>query len=233
MSVIELVDRLFVTKGICKKSKKMKKGKITYIYDALCGWCFGFSPVMKQIYEEYQNQFEFIVISGGLFVGQRIGPINQVAPYIKEGAYKSVEATTGVKFGQGFLNKLFGEEEDLILDSLYPAAALYIVKEQFPEKAIEFAHILQSAVYEDGINTVDVSAYTKYAVEIGCEAADFEAKMQSEKYIAKAKVEFDFFQKLPVNGFPALIYTNDEKSVLLSSGYTNYEELKKRLVELE
>jgi putative protein-disulfide isomerase len=207
----------------------MKKGKITYIYDALCGWCYGFSPVMTKLYEDYQSELEFDVISGGLFVGERIGPINQVAPYIKEGAYKSVEATTGVKFGEGFLRHLTSEEDSMTLDSLYPAMALCIVKEQFPAKAIAFAHSLQSAIYEDGIDTIDISAHTKYAVEMGCDEVDFNAKMKTEKYVLMAKDEFAYFKELPVNGFPAVILTTEKQSVLLSNGYTTYDELKKRL----
>jgi len=207
----------------------MKKGKIIYIYDALCGWCYGFSPVIKQLYTDYQSELDFEVISGGLFVGERIGPINQVAPYIREGAYKSVEATTGVKFGEGFLSQLFSEEDAMTMDSLYPAIALCIVKEQFPDKAVAFAHLLQSAVYDDGIDPIDVAFYTKYAVEMGCEAADFNIKMKSEEYTLKAKSEFAYFQELPVNGFPALILSTEKGAVLLSSGYTAYEDLTKRL----
>ena len=138
---------------------------------------------------------------------------------------------TGVKFGEGFLKHLKTEEDTLTLDSLYPAIALCIVKEQFPEKAVDFAHSLQGAVYDDGIDTIDLSAYTKYAVEIGCDAADFDTKMKSEKYLLKAKIEFDFFQRLKVSGFPALILTIGEKSILISSGYTDYDVLKERLRE--
>jgi putative protein-disulfide isomerase len=209
----------------------MKKGTITYLYDALCGWCYGFSPVIKQLHKDYQDDLNFSVISGGLFVGERIGPINKVASYIRAGAYKSVVERTGVKFGEGFLKHLKTEEDTLTLDSLYPAIALCIVKEQFPEKAVDFAHSLQGAVYDDGIDTIDLSAYTKYAVEIGCDAADFDTKMKSEKYLLKAKIEFDFFQRLKVSGFPALILTIGEKSILISSGYTDYDVLKERLRE--
>ena len=80
----------------------MENGKfsIIYVYDALCGWCYGFSPVIKQVFEKYQAQFDFEVISGGMILGERQGPIGEVAAYIK-GAYKTVEDTTGVKFGEG------------------------------------------------------------------------------------------------------------------------------------
>jgi len=208
----------------------MKKGKITYLYDALCGWCYGFSPVIKQLHQEYQSILDFSVISGGLFVGERIGPINKVAPYIRKGAYKSVEQRTGVKFGEGFLKHLFNEEDSLTMDSIYSAIALSIVKEEFPDKAVDFAHLLQTAIYSDGIDTIDLAAFTKYAVKMGCDALDFNTKMKSEEYLTKARQEFAFFKELPVNGFPALILSTEKGAVLLSNGYTSYEDLKKRLM---
>ena len=76
--------------------------KLIYYFDALCGWCYGFSPVVSKLQETYKNKIDFEVISGGLFLGNRVGTVNDVAPYIKAGAYKSVESRTGVKFGKSF-----------------------------------------------------------------------------------------------------------------------------------
>ena len=76
--------------------------KLIYVYDALCGWCFGFSPVMSTFAKKYQSEIEVQVVSGGMIRGDRIGPIGEVAPYIKE-AYKTVEDSTGITFGKAFL----------------------------------------------------------------------------------------------------------------------------------
>ncbi|MFW5762224.1 MAG: DsbA family protein, partial [Cyclobacteriaceae bacterium] len=92
--------------------------KIIYCYDALCGWCYGFSPVMEKIHQQYQQDFQFEVISGGMITGERIGPVGEVAPYIKQ-AYKLVENTTGVKFGDDFLRVL--NEGKAIFTSIPPA----------------------------------------------------------------------------------------------------------------
>lgn len=58
--------------------------KLIYVYDALCGWCYGFSPIIKQFYKKHKNHFDSIqVVSGGMIRGERIGAIGEVAPYIK------------------------------------------------------------------------------------------------------------------------------------------------------
>jgi hypothetical protein len=69
--------------------------KIIYIYDALCGWCYGFSPVMQQLQEKYAGKLEFEVLSGGMIMGLRAGPIGEVAAYIEK-AYPDVESETCV-----------------------------------------------------------------------------------------------------------------------------------------
>jgi len=207
----------------------MKKVKIVYFFDTLCGWCYGFSPVMTKIYQNYQTQFDFDVISGGLFLNERIGLINEVAPYIKQGAYKQVETTTGVKFGEGFLARLFDDNNSITLDSIYPAMALCIVKEKYPEKAFEFSTLLQKALYFDGIDTIDLSAYAKYAVQIGFNEAEFNTKMKEEVYQIKAQEEFQYSNSLKINGYPALALFTEEKGFLIASGYTPYNEIEQRL----
>ena len=79
--------------------------KIIYVYDALCGWCYGFSPVMEQFYRKQHDAVDFEVISGGMITGSRMGPIGEVAPYIRW-AYKEVEEKTRVTFGEAFLKQV-------------------------------------------------------------------------------------------------------------------------------
>ena len=67
-----------------KTAKPMAdKPTFFYVYDALCGWCYGFSPVMQNVAAKYDDRLNFEVISGGMVTGPRVGPIGQVAPYIK------------------------------------------------------------------------------------------------------------------------------------------------------
>ncbi len=206
----------------------MNKGKITYYYDALCGWCYGFSSVMSQLHHHYKDDLTFDVVSGGLFLGNRVGPINEIAPYIKEGAYKTVESTTGVTFGEKFLKKL-ASGKDLILDSHLAAVAMSIVKDKKPEESIKFSSLLKKAVYDDGINPVEQSAYSAYAAEIGIEAREFNKSMSDELYHQKALKEFEDFSKNSSSGFPTVTLTVNQNEVIIARGYTPFNELKERL----
>ena len=75
---------------------------IYYCYDAWCGWCYGFSPVIKQLEVEFNDKLSFEVLSGGMIPADNPKPIRAMAGYISEG-YRRVEEMTGVKFGADYL----------------------------------------------------------------------------------------------------------------------------------
>jgi len=208
---------------------KTKKGiKVTYFYDALCGWCFGIYPALSKLYQKHQHCVEFEVISGGLFLNEHAGKVNDVAPHIKKGAYRLVEERTDVKFGEEFLRDLFGKGENT-LDSLLPAIALCIVKESFPEQAMEFAKSLTRAIYEDGINSIDINAYTKYATEIGFKEDLFQEKMRDKRYESMAHQDFQAYLNSGIRGFPTLIIESEKGSVILAQGQSDFSEMDHQL----
>lgn len=206
------------------------KVKINYYYDALCGWCYGFSPVISKLKETYKNQIDINVVSGGLFTGRQVGKVNQVAPHIKAGAYKSVELMTQVKFGKTFLDDVFGQG-NMVLNSMPPTIALCIVSEAFPEKELEFAAELLEAVYFDGINPIDIEAYVPYVEKYGMEKQEFLDKMNSKVYEQKAVEEFTKFSKSDYSGMPSITVVKEEVEIPISRGFVNYEQLQLRLAQ--
>jgi len=209
----------------------MIKPKIVYFTDVLCGWCYGFGPVISKIYDEYQERIDFELISGGLFIGKGVGLINEVAPHIKQGAYKNVEELTGVTFGDAFLNGPL-KDGSMILNSVPCAMALCIVKEFMPGKVIEFADILHKAVYFDGMHPEDIPAYGAYAQKIGFNAEDFGVKMKEPAYYSKADKDFLLYNKQNIQGFPTVVLEIAEKKIILVRGYATYEKFKHYLDEV-
>jgi putative protein-disulfide isomerase len=208
----------------------MERGKIIYVYDALCGWCYGFSPVMSEIHGKYQNELDFEVISGGMITGKRIRPIGEVAPYIRR-AYKDVEKATGVQFGTGFLEGVLAEGK-AIFNSIPPAVALSVFKTYYPDRAVAFAGTLQKAVYYDGIEPEQVAAYGPYAEAYGIPAAAFTAKMQDESYQKLAQRDFQKSAALEVNGFPSVFLVQGNTAWLIARGYTPFPTLDERIGKL-
>ena len=207
---------------------KPQVAKLTYYYDALCGWCYGLSPVISKLKEKYGDQLKVEVISGGLFLGNRAGYVNDVAPHIKAGAYKSVENQTGVKFGAPFLEDVFGKG-NMTLNSLPPSIALCIIKEHLPKKELIFAEMLLHAVYFEGFDPINIIWYGTIAEKVGFDKHEFNSKMYDPKYEILALKEFKKFQNSGFSGMPTLVLDNAGTSVLLSNGYTSFENLDTQL----
>ena len=206
------------------------KPVIYYCYDAYCGWCYGFSPVIKEIAEEYQGVFDFEVLSGGMIPKEQARPIGVIAKYISE-AYKNVEEMTGVTFGPDFLWHIFNpEESDWIQHSEKAAAALCIFKEIYPDRQVEFASDLQYALHFEGRDLTDDEAYRHLLEKYQIEPDEFYAKLNTPAYIEKARYEFALCQQLQVTGFPqVLVQVAEQKFYLLAKGYTDIETLRTRV----
>jgi len=203
---------------------------IYYCYDAYCGWCYGFSPVIKKIAEEYSEQFSFEVLSGGMIPAEYARPISSVAEYIGQ-AYQQVEETTGIKFGEDYLWHIFNPgESDWVQHSEKSAAAMCIFKEIYPEKQVVFAADLQHALHYEGRDLTDNEAYRHLLEKYSIPPEDFFQKLSSKEYKEKALYEFALCRQLQATSFPqVLIQVADQKFYLLAKGFINYETLKERI----
>lgn len=194
-----------------------------YFYDALCGWCYGFSPVIQKLYQQFGDEIDFEVISGGMVTGDRVGRIGEIAGYIKD-AYKTVEQRTGVVFGEAFLDGTLAEGR-AVFTSVPSAIAMAIVKATKPELQVEFAHSLQSAIYQDGIPPADLEAYVPYAENIGITQAEFLPKMKDLVYRKLAEQEFQIATQVGVRGFPTCFMKTGDQFHLVTTGYQPLPEM--------
>lgn len=189
--------------------------------------------MIKRIYEEYKNKFEFEVLSGGMIITEEARHISVTAGYIQQ-TYKVVEETTGIKFGRDYLWHINHPDlSDWYPSSEKPAIALCIFKEFYPERQIEFAADLQYALHYEGRDLCDDEAYRQLLEKYSIQPEIFYSKLKSEEYKEMAYYEFALCKQLQVTGYPAvLLQVNETKFHLLSRGYTSYEELKKRIEEV-
>lgn len=203
---------------------------LVYCYDAYCGWCYGFSPVITRIEREYRDQLEVDVFSGGMILPETPQHFGPIAKYV-QGAYKRVEELTGIKFGEDFLWHVFHPEEtDWYPHSEMSAVALCIFKEYYPGKAVQIASDLQYALNYEGRDLTDKEAYRHLLPEYGVPEDDFYTKLKSEEYKEKAYYEFALVKQLQVTGYPTvLLQVSDSKFYLVAQGYTDYDTLKERI----
>ncbi len=206
------------------------KPVLYYCYDAYCGWCYGFSPVISRIAREYQDQLPVEVLSGGMIPAGEAKPIAATARYISQ-SYKRVEELTGIRFGEDYLWHVFHPgESDWVPHSEKAAVALCIFKEIYPDRQAFFAADLQHALHFEGRDLTDDEAYRHLLAKYAIDPELFYSRLHSEEYMDKARYEFALCRQLQVTGFPALLMqAGPSKFYLLARGYTPYEEVKERI----
>lgn len=203
---------------------------LIYCYDAYCGWCYGFSEVMKKIYSDYKGKLDFEVLSGGMILPDPPVPIKASAKYI-ESAYPRVEEITGIKFGEDYLWHIkHPDASDWFPNSEKPAIALCVFKDYFPEQQVSFAADLQYALHFEGRDLTDDEAYRLLLNKYNIPEEEFYEKLNDEEYKEQAHYEFALCKQLNVTGFPAVfVQLSDTKFYLVAEGYTDFESLQLRI----
>ena len=203
---------------------------LIYCYDAYCGWCYGFSEVIKKISSEYKNKLEFEVLSGGMILPEEPVSIGATAKYIDE-SYKRVEEITGTNFGEDYLWHIkHPDASDWFPNSEKPAIALCVFKDYYPEQQVSFATDLEYALHFEGRDLTDDEAYRLLLEKYNIPEEEFYEKLHEEEYKELAQYEFALCKQLKVSGFPAVfIQLSESKFYLVAQGYTDYETLNERI----
>lgn len=200
---------------------------IAYVYDVLCGWCYGFTPVMKKLQDEFESEHPIEVISGGMILGDRVGPIGDHLDNARQ-AFKMVEERTGVRFGKDFVQKGL-TKGDMVFNSMPPSKALAVFRQHRPGQSLAFASGLQKGIYGQGHAPEDLDWYGDLAAEFGLDARQFRTEMEQPDAEKLAQRDFQMAQALQVQGFPAVFAYQDNRYAPIARGYIPYPSLKTNL----
>lgn len=203
---------------------------LIYCYDAYCGWCYAFSPVVEKIAQTYADRLHTEVLSGGMILPETPVSIKATAGFIKS-AYPTVEAHTGIKFGEDYLWHILNpEQSDWFPNSEKPAIALSVIKAHVPQRAIEFAADIQYALHFEGRDLTDDEAYRHLLPKYGIDAATFYVELRSETFKEKAYYDFALVKQLGITSFPVLLLQETEsRFYLVTKGFADYATVAGRL----
>lgn len=135
--------------------------KIIYIWDAYCGWCYGFDQILKPFIQNHP-EIDFEMVSGGLFDQGK--PISAY-PHIP-GANVQIAQLYGVAFGPAYEELL--ADGQLILSSYHAAAGFGLLRNQLDSSQhINLASELQAKFYQNGQSLSDPKIYLELADQYG------------------------------------------------------------------
>ena len=207
----------------------MEKPTLIYSYDPLCGWCFGFHPVMEKLSKRFGDQLNIEVLPGGLAIDENAESIGEGYNYIRS-ALVQVEERTGVKFGDSF--KRMAEQGTYYYDSEPPCRVLNTIIQLAPEYSLEFAGVLQKSLFVDGKNLNEWSTFQDLIQEYPISPRKAEALYTSRELKKSTREKFQWARKNNASSFPTLLLNIGDELAVLSRGYRPYEILESHIHHL-
>ncbi|RAS26443.1 DsbA family protein [Paraburkholderia bryophila] len=142
-----------------------------YIYDPLCGWCYGAAPLVEAARAVPGLALAFH--GGGMLAGsQRRRVTPQWRDYVMPHDRRIAELT-GQPFGAAYFDGLL-RDEHAMMDSEPPITAA-LAAQAVAARGLDMIHRQQRAHYEEGKRISDPAVLHELAVEIGLPADEFRA----------------------------------------------------------
>ena len=194
-----------------------------YFADPMCSWCWGFTPVIEQIRQDYQNRVPLALVLGGL----RPGTQETVTPAFREKSlhhWRAVQQKTGQIFT--FENVL---PEGFIYNTEIPSRAVISLGKLKPEATFAYFKSIQSAFYTGQQDVTQSATLAELSAIQGVDAQTFLETFQSDEAKNLTQSHFNRAREWGVRGFPTLIFQTPTAYHLLTNGYRPFNELKSQI----
>ncbi|EMR07302.1 DSBA-like thioredoxin domain protein [Bhargavaea cecembensis DSE10] len=201
-----------------------KELTLIYVWDAYCGWCYGFSKSLQAFHENHP-ELALTVLSGGLFVNNKKLPIASF-PHIPE-ANKRISQLTGAEFGAPYQRLL--EEGTFVMDSEAAAKGLSALRFFAPERSYYLASSIQHAFYYEGKSLSDPATYREIAIANNLDPEAVLARFGDVASTKDAHADFAKVQQLGVQGYPTLLLQKGDELIGLGGGVMTAEKIENRL----
>ena len=183
-----------------------------YIYDPLCGWCYGAKPLVQAA----QAVLPVIAHGGGMMTGahrQKVSPQlrNYVMPHDRR-----IAEYSGQPFGEAYFEGLL-RDHSAVFDSAPPIAAV-LAAEKMAGRGLELLGRLQSAHYVEGRRIADESVLFELAHGMGLGRQAFESAFRAADTDGHISNSRALLAKVGGQGFPTLALERNGQFTLIDIG---------------
>lgn len=190
---------------------------IRYLFDPLCGWCYGAAPAVEALAADGDRGLEMLPI--GLFPPGAVTVTPEWAASIWAHDQR-IAHTTGQPFSPAYRDRVLGRT-DAPVDSTVPIRALVHLGLNGASE-LEWLWRLQRARYVDGVDTSDPHALARL-IAPACDDTDFDRladTLASDPDLRRAAADRvadaqRAMRRSRVNGVPALIASVGDETYLL------------------
>jgi len=198
-----------------RKGRNPMQTTVTYLFDPLCGWCYGASPAIQQL--GLHPGVTLALAPTGLFAGAGRVLDAAFADYAWSNDQR-IAKLTGQRFTDDYRHNVL-DRHGSRFDSTATTLALTAVSLSAPLRELETLKALQEARYVQGLDTCDVAVVEKLLRDQGLAtaadrlaASDAELLAANAARIQKAQAMMKTFA---AQGVPALVVADGSGSRLL------------------
>lgn len=171
-----------------------------YIYDPLCGWCYGAEPLV--VAASGVAELELHLAAGGLFAEPTRLP-ESMRQYIRE-ADQRVAQLTGQPYGKAYVEDLLSDP-NLVLHSRPAIAAVLAADALSPGRALDMVRAIQHAHWEAGRHVVRQDVLRDIAVRLELDGDAFDAALAAAPVDAHIEDTLRLMRRVGATGFPAFV----------------------------
>ncbi|MBS9435646.1 DsbA family protein [Photorhabdus noenieputensis] len=186
-----------------------------YIYDPLCGWCYGVSSLI-QVAKEVAN-VKIELHGGGMLTGDNRRQIDSTWRDYVLSQDKRIASLTGQIFSEQYVALL--NDKSLIMDSLPPISAI-LAAEKLAGKGVEMLLAVQKAHYVRGLKISETETLLNLANELQLDSELFQQDLtlnnesESLQHIRKSR---ELLAAVGGSGFPTFILENNRNELSIIS----------------
>lgn len=142
--------------------------RITCLFDPLCGWCYGASPVLGRIAAEAGFTLDLLPV--GLFAGEDARPMEGGFAAYAWANDQRIARLTGQPFSEAYRRQVLADTTRPF-DSGPATLALCAVATTLPARGLEALRAIQAARYVEGRDTTDLAVLAAVLAARGLEEA--------------------------------------------------------------
>lgn len=199
--------------------------KLLYFGDPMCSWCYGFSPEFSKVVEALEGEVDVQLVMGGLrpYGTETMADLGDFLKHHWE--------EVGQRSGQPFQFDIL-QKTEFVYDTEPACRAVVAMRGLQPESEFEFFKAVQRAFYFKNKNTNETSIFVETAGQFGVDKMEFEKLFLSEEMKQAVRQDFEFSQELGIRSFPTVVLQVADEFFLLANGYTEADDILKKIKQV-
>lgn len=205
---------------------------LRYLFDPLCGWCYGAAPAVSGLLEFPGISLE--LLPTGLFSGEGARPMDDAFAAYAWSNDQRIERLTGQRFSERYRDRILGDRQQLF-DSGPATVALTAASLTEPARELEALRAIQHARYVDGGDVTSLTALADLLEALGLKEAAARVAQPDADLLGTNRARVDRAQALMrefgTRGVPTLIVESGAKRWVLdhAAAYSNPQALLRQL----